>query len=125
MESEIADKINELFKDSKEDEKRLEDCGIVDPTSKFEFEDLSLRDKKEVETYLKKLHAQLPKKPRQFWKWSFTGRLILKIAIYFIEFFILFLLFYFVLPYAINTSVELVQASCLCVICSYLRYWFK
>ncbi len=123
-ESEIKEKLNNLFKEQKKVENDFEEI-YTSPQSKLALEDFSEQEKKEVEEAVRDMYDRAPARPNQQWKWSFTGRLLIKVLFYVLEFIIWLFLLKFILPIAINTDITIAQSLCGTLILSYFRFWWK
>jgi ABC-type multidrug transport system fused ATPase/permease subunit len=122
--SDIKKKLDELFDESKQDIADFEEI-LSDTGSRFSMEDFTPEERKEVEQAVAEMQARRPKQPKPFFKWTFTGRLLMKILLYVVEAIILFIGFWFVLPFAINTSVTFLQAGAITALLLYIKFWWK
>lgn len=116
--NEVMDKINEIFGGGPKPQDFPTDFNN---NSRFELQDFSPEELKEIEKHLK--HKQF-NKGKKTWKWSFWGRIILKGLLYIFEFLMLNLFVYGALYFSINT-VTILQVLGISTFLSYFRFWWK
>lgn len=118
--SDVSKKIKDLFREDGED-KDFDEVHFTNE-SRLAMEDFTEEEEKEVLGALENLRAN---KPKFKWNWSFNGRILLKIIFQIIEIVLLATIIYFLLPFAINSSVEIVQACAISLFSNYVRFWWR
>jgi hypothetical protein len=121
----IRKKIEELFGESNKTFER----ESLNPTERSELQDLENQDVQEVAEYLKHQFTKEEKKqaslPKRRWKWNFYGFWWFKVILFVLEFFVLTLSIYFLVPLSINNTVTLIQAFSSATLLTILRQWTK
>jgi len=117
-ESELTRKIKDLYRDAEKEDQHFE------PESKFTMEDITPEEREEIEQYYKEKNAHKPV-IRKRWKWSFVGLMLVKFIIFLFFFVVLTGIFWFMVPFSINTSVTIFQALALTVSVMFIKFWWN
>jgi hypothetical protein len=122
----LRQKIEELFGEEKKRDGGAEEVLF---TERSELQDLTNDDVEEVADYLKHQYAKKEQKeaalPKQRWIWKFYGVWWFRVILFLVEFLVLMLSLYFLVPLSINTSVTLIQAFSGATLLTILRQWMK
>jgi hypothetical protein len=120
-EEQIKKKIEELYKRPEEDEHF---AGLETERSGIEYNE---EEEKEIAEAVRRAiditEAKEAKKPKQVWKWRFWGRILFRVILYLIEFFLLFLVIKLLLPVAINNDVSIWRALNISAVLTFMRAW--
>jgi hypothetical protein len=122
MMDDVTKKINDLFKDSEQDDDFFE---TVLSNSNISIEDFTPEERKEVEDAVRAMQERRPKKPKKKWKWSFWGRFLFKLILFIVEFAILAIFVTTCAPFIFNTEIDVKQALAASVLLTYIRFWYK